>query len=188
MVSTHDQEVIRLISDICVSVIRDRSISSAYGKYISIFNRSPELTCFFSQTITDKLQRDFDRYGIDINRLCLYSGLGDFYSQLSRLLMLCRETNELKQYVEEANSKLSIIIGAQGSDESAYIRHLRNAVAHGRVDFDTRRGLIHFIDMRRDGSKSAEYILDSQQINEIIEILLSDVLLKYLLDIGWSLS
>ena len=188
MAAAHDWETIRLISDTCVSVIRDRSISSAYGLYLSEHNAPPKLTCFFSPIISEKLRQDFDKYHIDANKLWLYSGLGDFYSQLSRLLTVCRETDELKQYVEKANSKLSEIFEEYHSNDFDYIRHLRNVVAHGKVAFDTEECLMHFIDTRHDGSTSAEFTLDHQQVSELIEILLHDVLLSYLSDIGWALS
>lgn len=188
MESAYNLENIRLISDICISVLRDRSISSSYGYYLSICNEAPDLTLFFSPLLSKKLMNDFENYGIKIDGLCLYSGLGDLYSQLTRLLILCRESTELKPYVEAANIRIGKIAGVHMSKDDAYIRHLRNAVMHERIEFEPRKGLVIFVDKRHDGTNTAEFIFNSQQLNELIEILLSDVLLKYLSDIGWSLS
>lgn len=185
------------IAETCITVIRDRTISSLYGSecYRSwvIHGVKPSLCSILSSSTVTILNKTYERYGIDLEEITLYSGIGDLYSQLARLLIACRETQKLQPFVEKANSKISSMkICSTKYVEGDHIRHLRNSVCHGRVrielDDDPFQSQIIFVDKRPDGLETARYSMNAEQLAEVIEMVLSDILLTFLNQIGWEIG
>lgn len=185
------------IAETCITVIRDRTISSLYGLecYRSwvIHGVKPSLCSILSSSTVTILNKTYERYGIDLEEITLYSGIGDLYSQLARLLIACRETPELRPLVMNANNKLSNMkICSEMYIKENHIRHLRNSVCHGNVeiqlDNNPFQSQIVFVDKRRHGDETARYSMDPEQLADVIELILSDILLAFLNQIGWKIG
>ena len=73
-----------------------------------------------------------------------------------------------------------------------HIRHLRNSVCHGNVkiqlDNNPLQSQIVFVDKRRNGTETARYSMNSEQLANVIEMILSEILLAFLNQIGWRIG
>jgi len=193
-----------LISSTVLSVVRDRSISSAYGLFLKMLAEegvggAPPLDAIFSDKMANCMRANIvSNLGSGALALPLYSGEGDLLGQLARLLVVCNErlAHENAELIERADAA----IGALGIEAMArngeYVKHLRNAVLHGhfeaiRNEEDPFETIIHFWDVnmrKREGRKTGDYRLTISDLNSIIDILINDVCLKYLKHIGWELE
>ena len=92
-----------------------------------------------------------------------------------------------------ANEKIAgLIICPEIYAKENHIRHLRNSVCHGNVtielDSNPFRTQVVFIDKRKNGTETARYSMTSDQLAKVIDIILADVLLVFLRQIGWSIG
>lgn len=191
-----------LIANTILSIVRDRSISSAYGLLVKIMQDEglseslPSISCFFSDELTDRLKKDItEKLGERALNLPLYSGEGDLLGQLARILVICNEILSQKRHdlIDKADEEIGHL-GSCTIDDGAYVRHLRNAVLHGHfnVDVDGQdpfSSIIHFWDINpHKNGKAVDLRLNIEDLNNVIDILIKDVCLTYLKGIGWSLE
>lgn len=189
-----------LIASTVLSVVRERSISSAYGLYMKMLQDSgcdelPPYEDFFAPCVEKRLKLDIEeRLGKGALNLPLYSGEGDLFSQLSRLLVLCNETLSKKtpELINEANKKIGALDFPHQANNNEYIRHLRNAVLHGHFEVSANENIpfeniLHFWD-EKNGNETGNFFFNAESLNAVIDILLNDVCLAYLNEIGWTLE
>lgn len=192
-----------LVANTALSVVRDRSISSLYGCYLAILkeergsNMVPPLEHVFAGNVAERLGKDIEQQlGAGALNLPLYSGEGDLLSQLSRLLIICNETlrREAPDIIKAADVKICTLILPSDTDKDTPIRHLRNAVLHGHFEMlvneeDPLKSVLHLWDIKPDTSAppktTADYRLNIEALNTVIDILLNYVCLTYLNKIGW---
>ncbi|MEG0503930.1 MAG: hypothetical protein RR547_04740 [Raoultibacter sp.] len=195
MKMTREQEA-SLIASTLMSIVRDRAISGLYG-YICAESGSFSVPVerVFTADFSLRLKHEFSKYGANPSEdLTLYSGEGDFISQLSRLLMLCNEKSELLEtYVNKANASIANLhIETDYLSGNDYIRHMRNAVLHGRFKVLPDDSKIVLLDVgihKKKVSKiTAKITITSDELAEIFRILMKDVYKQYLDDIGWEIS
>ena len=186
-----------MIAEVAFSVIRDRAVSSVYGRKASIYG------CFPSAW--DVFQEDYAKRAIEKMEECsegssrsvpLYSGAGDLLSQLSRLLMLCRDRGVLEEYAAAADEDISALgIEVEYMEDGRFIRHLRNAVMHCRYEIqlnsDPFKTKIRFLDICWDRKRQCKIItglitLLPEQLEAVLDILIEKVCLQYLREIGWA--
>lgn len=192
-----------LVANTALSVVRDRSISSLYGCYLAILkeeggsNMVPPLEHVFAGNVAERLGKDIEQQlGAGALNLPLYSGEGDLLSQLSRLLIICNETlrREAPDIIKAADVKICTLILPSDTDKDTPIRHLRNAVLHGHFEMlvnkeDPLKSVLHLWDIKPGTSAppktTADYRLNIEALNTVIDILLNYVCLTYLNKIGW---
>lgn len=192
-----------LVANTALSVVRDRSISSSYGFYLATLkamgcsNGVPPLEDFFTSKTAERLKNDIERQlGKGALNLPLYSGEGDLLSQLSRLLIICNETlrREAPDIIKAADVKICALVFPSDTDKDTPIRHLRNAVLHGHFEMlvnegDSLKSVLHLWDIKPGTSDppktTADYRLNIEALNTVIDILLKYVCLVYLNKIGW---
>lgn len=192
-----------LIANTVLSVVRDRSISSLYGCYLAILkeegssNIVPPLEHIFTENVAECLEKDIkQQLGAGALNLSLYSGEGDLLSQLSRLLIICNETlrREAPDIIKAADVKICALVFPSDTDKDTPIRHLRNAVLHGHFEMlvneeDPLKSVLHLWDIQPGTSDppktTADYRLNIEALNTVIDILLEYVCLAYLNKIGW---
>ncbi len=176
---------VSMIASMVISVIRDRSLSSAYGYYLSLIKdqtgsiAAPPLDDFFSSTVAKRLRLDMRRLGEESEHIVLYSDMGDLFSQLSRLLIACNERlADEEGIIVQADEKIGSLEFSRQVNDGSYIKHLRNAVLHGhfsaQVDVDSPfNTVLHFWDVNpRNGQTTAEFNFTVESLNDVIEILL----------------
>lgn len=124
----------------------------------------------------------------------LYGGEGDFLGQLSRLLILCNESPDLKDYVVEANRRIGKLnLDADYIKDNQYIRCLRNSVLHGlfkyEIDVDDWKATkIIFLDVNKYAKKvTGKMVVTTEQLAGIMNIV-KEVYVKYLAEIGWMID
>ena len=190
-------EEANFIAETCITVIRDRTISSLYGfecyRNGEMYGTKPSLCTILSHSAVEALNETYKRYDIDLDDITIYARIGVLYSQLARLLIACREIPKLQPLVENANSKISSMkICSEAYIEENHIRHLRNSVCHGNVelqlDDNPLQSQIVFVDKRRNGTETARYSMDSEQLANVIEVIHSEILLTFLNQIGWRIG
>ena len=190
-------EEANFIAETCITVIRDRTISSLYGfecnRNGAMYGTKPSLCTILSHSAVEVLNETYKRYDIDLDDLTIYAGIGDLYSQLARLLIACRETSGLRPLVADANKRLSSMkICSEAYIKENHIRHLRNSVCQGNVkiqlDNNPLQSQIVFVDKRRNGTETARYSMNSEQLANVIEMILSEILLAFLNQIGWRIG
>lgn len=194
-----------LISSVVMSVIRDRSLSSAYGFFLALLKEEgavdevPSLDSFFAEITATRLRMDIEKVlGKDALSLPLYSDEGDLFGQLARLLVVCNETLFRRDtaLIEKADEKIAQIDFGHDVADGRYIRHLRNAVLHSHfevlLDKDNPfKTVIHFWDAKPKTDPpviTGDYRFTADSLNELIGILINDVCLEYLSNIGWILA
>ncbi len=196
-----DERTRSLISSTILSVVRDRLISSSYGFLLSQSEGlSPSLLIdeLFSDAMAEKLKVGISEcFGEGALIWPLYSGEGDLYSQFLRLLLVCnemlQEETDIICEADEKISKLGIICRANGGK---YIEHLRNAMMHGhcKVECDatdpflTQFKLWDEVSYGNKREQTAEFVLTVNDMNDLIDILIRDVCLRYLKQVDWTLA
>lgn len=123
---------VSMIASMVISVIRDRSLSSAYGYYLSLIKdqtgsiAAPPLDDFFSSTVAKRLRLDMRRLGEESEHIVLYSDMGDLFSQLSRLLIACNERlADEEGIIVQADEKIGSLEFSRQVNDGSYIKHLR---------------------------------------------------------------
>lgn len=194
-----------LVANTALTVVRDRSISSSYGCYLAILkedgsNIMPLLEDIFAPAIVKRLGKDIEQQlGTGALNLPLYSGEGDSLSQLSRLLIICNETlrREAPDIINAADAKICALDFPSDGDKGMSIRHLRDAVLHGHFEMsvneeDPLMSVLHLWDIKAGtpapSKTTADYRLNIDTLNAVIDILLNDVCLAYLNKTGWILE
>lgn len=189
------------IASIVISVIRDRSLSSSYGLYLSHIKNetgdlaAPPLEDFFSNKMAERLELDLrKRLGENGAKVVLYADLGDLFGQLSRLLIACNEILEDQtEIIDRANARIDSLNFSRQVNNTSHIRHLRNAVLHGHffiaVDESNPFGtILRFQDANPNSNRiTADYSFTAEDLNAVIDILV-DVCLRYLEAIGWEIA
>lgn len=186
-----------LITQIAISIIRDRAISNLYGCQMKAAKRElgldvpPQPKDVFTEQYAEQINSALRGYGITQELPLMYAGWGELYSQFSRILILCNEFDNLEKYIENANESISELnLDTQCMNDTDYVRHIRNSTMHGRIirqldpnnPFESK---LEFIDKSRKGT-TAIIRITTPQFNKIIDILLEEVCLEYLKDIGWE--
>ena len=182
-----------MIAEVVLSVIRDRSISSLYGFQAFQQGRFPSVSEVFNSFYSQRVVSDLERHAKKASRQPLYSGAGELLGQLCRLLLVCKERGVLAPYITKANERLAQLeIKTTFMSDGDYVRHLRNAIMHCRYEVqvdpdDFLRTQLVFLDLRNGGNEISGMITVSpEQLNETLNILIDDICLRYLTDIGWS--
>lgn len=177
-----------------VSVVRDIAISSLYG-YIWVEEYKPSFSDIFTDRFSDYLTRKFSEHqSIHGSNFNLYGTTGDLIGQLSRLLIYCKESEDLHEYVKAANHKIEQL-GVELSyfKDQEYIKGLRNAILHGNFtaivdESNWENAKIVFLDRYVDGPKmTGKIVASNEQLMQIIAILVHDIYESRLRDIGWQI-
>lgn len=192
------------IASTVLSVVRDRSISSAYGlflaKTLEVGGRIviPPLDVFFSEKVGKRLAIDItEKLGGGALNLPLYSGEGDLLGQLSKLLIVCNEkiSSDNPKLIDNANKSIKALGFEASIDDGQYVKHLRNAIHHGHFealkdDKDPLQAKLHLWDKQPRGKceTTADYKLSGKDLSSIIDVLIEKVCLEYLDQIGWELA
>lgn len=189
-----DPEILKksFVASTVLSVVRDRSISSAYGLYCAKIEQVggnqgvvPPIEEFFSGKMSKKLERDISTQLCDSAlRDPLYGGEGDLLGQLARLLIVVSTMVEDEALVTAANERIGAI-GFEGSlRRGDFIRFLRNAIAHAHIEILPPKHVgesyrIKFTNQKNSEAGSA-IVLDSEGLASVINVLVNDVCLSYL--------
>lgn len=201
-IENHAGKKYSLIASVVKSVARDRAISGKYGYEVMSKNQPPylekniiKLNTIFTKDYEYHIRRYFKKYYVEgeLYDNSLYADMGDLLGQLARLLIICVELID-DEYIDNGDKEISKIDFYDCRDNdfykkydylnlNSYIYRLRNAVIHGHITT-----IIHsnwentelcFWDAKNNNVHT-EFRLTNEQLNEIIDIIIRDVCLKYL--------
>lgn len=185
-----------LIGSIVVSVLRDFGVGGHYGKVMFAGGAivEPTLSTVYQPEYAKAVAAELTSIAVVKNaEVLLYTGWGDMIGNLSRLLVIARETVALEPLLSTANSKIAMLgldVNHMGDDN--YIRHIRNAVVHARFgvevnESDPFASRIVFIDVDPRAQKiTAKIKLTGEQLAQLMRIVIHEVFEKYLLEVGWE--
>lgn len=194
----NDAQKYSLIAHTVLSVVRDIAISSAYGCYMDALKKTgcldevPPLEDFFSHELAGVIKERVEKQcGPQALSNYLFSGEGDFFGQLSRLLIICYEIiGSSSPIIKEADEKIAALDFPREMIDGQYIRRLRNAVVHGHFTTESdgaqNRRIVLWDQLPGDGEETARFSFDADAIQKTINILIEDVCLKYLKQVGWA--
>lgn len=185
-----------LIGNIVLSVLRDLGVGGCYGKALFGSGEAlvlPALATIYQPEYVDAIVVELKSVAIvDSPEVLLYTGWGDMLGNLSRLLVIARETSVLKSFLEAANARIATL-GLEVSlmRDGNFLRHLRNAVAHGRFGVEVNQAdpftsKVVFLDVNpRAKTITAKIKVTGEQLSEVMRIVIHEVFEKYLLQVGW---
>jgi len=190
-----DEEA-NLIGNIVLSVLRDFGVGGHYGKALSDAGAlvAPALATIYQPEYVDAVATELTSVAVVSSpEVLLYTGWGDMLGNLSRLLVIARETSALQPLLTAANAKIATLglEVSQMSDDN-FIRHLRNAVAHARFgvevnESDPFTSRIVFIDIDPRARKiTAKIKVTGEQLARVMRIVIHEVFEQYLLQVGWQ--
>lgn len=190
------EEEADLIGSIVVSVLRDFGVGGHYGQvmYGNGLIRPPALATVYQSEYVEAVATELTSIAVVKSvDVLLYTGWGDMIGNLTRLLVIARETTALRPLLSIANSKIAVLgIDVSHMSDDNYIRHIRNAVVHARfgVEINERdpfKSKVVFIDVDPRAQKiTAKVKLTGDQLSQLMRIVIHEVFEKYLLEIGWE--
>lgn len=179
------------IASVLAVVIRDKGLSARYGWLAcgdSGMNNPSEvmLNDLFNKETSDFLKDYYKQYNLSWVDWG-YSDIGDVIGWLTRILLIAK-FDDLKEYKRQADRKIERIdfIGERLGKSNEHISTLRNAVMHGNfstevISKDPSKTLFNFWTIS-DKKVRAYYQFTCKQLNHVIDIIIKDVFIKYLLD------
>lgn len=191
-----------LVASTVVGVLRDRAVSSCYGRLAEKSigtNGCPAVPydAIFHPNVVKQIEESFTtiHFITEAQPYPLYGHESDLIGQLSRLLIVCKEGDSLDEETRDfINRRISgLNITTTNMKDGNYIRHLRNAVAHGRfgavVDEQDpmNNSKLVFVDVNiSEKSVTAIIEMNADQLNGIIDALIKGMA-DYLKRVGWIL-
>ncbi|QBE48451.1 hypothetical protein [Leucobacter triazinivorans] len=185
-----------LIGNVVVSVLRDFGVGGHYGKVMFDGGAivEPALSTVYQPDYAEAVAIELTSIAVVKSaELLLYTGWGDMIGNLSRLLVVARETAALEPLLSAANSKIATLgMDVSCMSDGNYIRHIRNAVVHARFgvqidESDPFTSKIVFIDVDpRAQEITAKFKLTAEQLAQLMRIIIHEVFEKYLLAVGWE--
>lgn len=186
-----------LIGSIVLSVLRDFGVGGHYGKALFDSGEAmvmPTLATIYQPEYVNAVAVEMTSVAVvNSPEVLLYTGWGDMLGNLSRLLVIARETSALQPLLEAANAKIATLgLEAGYMRDDNFIRHLRNAIAHARFGVEVNQGdpftsRIVFIDIDpRAREISARIKATGKQLSQVMRIVIHEVFERYLLQVGWQ--
>lgn len=184
-----EAETADAIGTVMLSVVRDLAVSSFYGKTWHAGGALPTLTDIFAHAFAEHVEREF-RALTAVGNLGfpVYGNMGDALGMLARLLVCCRDIDQLQPLVSAADAR----IGTLGADvthmaDGEFVRHLRNAVLHSHFKVlvdqqDPFMSKFVFIDVHA-GELTAKIVLSNNQLVEVMRIIVHEVFEAYLAEL-----
>lgn len=190
------EKILSAIASMVLSVLRDRAISSCYGACAEIYlgecGAYPPYKAIFQDKVVAELEWKIGSWcGKDALLLPLYSGEGDMYGMLGRLMIACNELidkDECAKIIGTCNKRIAETGCVVTQKDDEHLRHLRNAVVHGRVEIDNDpenpfQSIMIFSDVH-NGSTNTRFEFTAFTLNDVIDILI-DTCLECLKASGW---
>lgn len=184
------------LGGVVLSVLRDMAIAGLYG-----FKAEDGVSGAAYPTLNEVFVPEYaERIEAVVGELesvhgfgyPVYTGIGDLVGYLARLLIFVRESSELKPYLQSANNQISTVgLVVEYTNDSDYLRHLRNSIAHARfavlVDpenpFESK---LVFLDLAGGDKKvTAKITATADQLMSVIRIVIHEVYEVFLSDAGW---
>ena len=184
-----DAEVAEHVGTVMLSVVRDAAISGHFAKQWHRTQAIPAPEDVFSPAFATHIRRDLSNLAA-VQHLAfpLYGNLGDALGMLARLLVCCRDIDQLKDLVAAADKRIMDMgLDIEHLADDRVIHHLRNAVVHSNfkvlVDHnDPFKSKFLFLDVHPSGSKvTAKIAMSNKQLVDVIQILVHEVFEKYLM-------
>lgn len=181
-----DAETADAIGTVLLSVVRDLAVSGYYGKTWHSSGALPTLEDVFAPAFAANVDREL-RALASVRNLDfpIYGNMGDALGMLSRILVYCRDIDQLRPMVSAADARIEQL-GADVSHmaDNHFIRHLRNAVLHSHFKVladaqDPFKSRFVFIDLR-GGELTAKIVLSNNQLVEVVRIIVHEVFETYL--------
>lgn len=183
-----DAELADNIGTVMLSVVRDMAASSQYGQTWSTTGVIPSPDDVFSPQFATRIRQQLGVLGpVQHFNFPLYGNMGDALGMLARLLVCCRDLDQLQPQVAEADKLIAdMAIEVDHMSDSRFIHHLRNAVLHSHFkvlvdDQDPFRSRFVFLDTNlRTRELTAKIVLTNSQLLAIIRIIVHQVFEAYL--------
>lgn len=185
-IELNDTETADAIGTVMLSVARDLAVSGFYGKTWHSQGALPALRDVFAPDFAANVEQELLALAsVQSLEFPVYGNMGDALGMLARLLVCCRDIDQLRPLVGAADTR----IGELGADishmvDNDFVRHLRNAVLHSHfkvlVDAqDPFKSRFVFVDLR-DGELTAKIVLSNDQLVKVIRIIVHEVFEAYL--------
>ncbi len=186
-----DAEVADHIGTVMLSVVRDMAVSSQYGQDWSVTGVVPSPDEVFCPRFAKRIRQELGTLGpVQHFDFPMYGNVGDALGMLARLLVFCRDVDQLQPLVAAADELIAAMpIEVDHMTDSRFIQHLRNAVLHSHFkvlvdDQDTFRSRFVFLDINpRTGELTAKIVLTNNQLMAIVRVIVHQVFEAYLSDL-----